>query len=197
MAVFYGAAAISGAFSGLLAAAIAKMDDLGNYEAWRWIFIIEGLLTVVVGLSCFFILPDSPSLSGRWLSEHEIRFLIRMHEKHRGARRQLVNDPEQKKQRFQWTVLLSVLTDWQIYLQSLIFLSSAVPNYALKFTMPQIILNSKQLRTIVNFQQTTSATRSLFKYLPRNALSSCSFQARLKADGTHFSNRSPSRGFNS
>lgn len=140
MAIFYGAAAISGAFSGLLAAAIAKMDGLGNYEAWRWIFIIEGLMTVVLGLCCFFILPDSPSLSGRWLKEHEIRFLNQMHQKYRGVRKQAAAEPG-KGQKPQWPVLLSVLTDWQIYLQSLIFMSSAVPNYALKFTMPQIILN--------------------------------------------------------
>lgn len=94
MAFFYGAAAVSGAFSGLLAAAIAKMDGLGGYEAWRWIFIIEGLMTVVLGLCCFSILPDSPSLSGRWLSEDEIRFLNRMHEKHRGVRNQPAAEPE-------------------------------------------------------------------------------------------------------
>lgn len=34
-AIFYGGAAISGAFSGLLAYAIAKMDGVGGYEGWR------------------------------------------------------------------------------------------------------------------------------------------------------------------
>lgn len=140
MAIFYGAAAISGAFSGLLAAAIAKMDGVGNYEAWRWIFIIEGLMTVVLGLSCFFTLPDSPSLSGRWLTEHEILFLNRMHDKHRGARKHPARGPG-NQDKPQWHTIRSVLADWQIYLQSMVFISSAVPNYALKFTMPQIILN--------------------------------------------------------
>lgn len=126
------------------------MDGLGGYEAWRWIFIIEGLMTVALGLACFLILPDSPSLSGRWLAEHEIRFLNRMREKHRGARStqpattgqgKQQQQQQQQQQRFQWPVLRSVLADWQIYLQSLVFMSSAVPNYALKFTMPQIIVN--------------------------------------------------------
>lgn len=35
-------AALSGAFSGLLAAAIRQMDGVGGYAGWRWIFIIEG-----------------------------------------------------------------------------------------------------------------------------------------------------------
>lgn len=141
MAIFYTASGVSGAFSGLLAAAITNMDGLGNYEAWRWIFIIEGLMTVVLGFCCFLILPDSPSLSGRWLTEHEIRFLNRMHEKHRGTRKQSTGTNAGKQEKRQWHALLSVLTDWQLYLQALVFLSSSVPLYGLKFTLPQIILN--------------------------------------------------------
>ena len=62
---FYCASALSGAFSGLLAAAIAKMDGVGGYEGWRWIFLLEGIVTVALGVSCFFLLIDSPALSGR------------------------------------------------------------------------------------------------------------------------------------
>jgi MFS family permease len=36
MAMFYLSSALSGAFSGLLAAGIAQMDGLGGYEGWRW-----------------------------------------------------------------------------------------------------------------------------------------------------------------
>lgn len=39
MAMFYLSSAASGAFSGLLAAGIAQMDGLGNYEGWRWMFV--------------------------------------------------------------------------------------------------------------------------------------------------------------
>ncbi len=39
MAMFYCASALSGSFSGLLAAGIAQMDGLGGYEGWRWIFV--------------------------------------------------------------------------------------------------------------------------------------------------------------
>ncbi|KAL1612012.1 hypothetical protein SLS60_000235 [Paraconiothyrium brasiliense] len=72
---FYCASALSGAFSGLLAAAIAKMDGVGGYEGWRWIFLLEGIATVFLGVSCFLLLVDSPALSGRWLDQDEIRFL--------------------------------------------------------------------------------------------------------------------------
>jgi MFS family permease len=42
VAVFSSAQTFSGAFGGLLAAAISKMDGIGGKPAWAWIFIIEG-----------------------------------------------------------------------------------------------------------------------------------------------------------
>ena len=46
-AVFFSAATCSGAFGGLLAALIQKLNGAGGYEGWRWILILEGILTVV------------------------------------------------------------------------------------------------------------------------------------------------------
>ncbi|KAM0449160.1 hypothetical protein ACHAO4_007822 [Trichoderma viride] len=50
IAYFYCTSALSGAFSGLLAAAIAQMDGIGGYEGWRWIFLLEGY-SVVMGFN--------------------------------------------------------------------------------------------------------------------------------------------------
>jgi len=44
IAVFFSAATVSGAFGGLLAAAISKMEGVGGLHAWSWIFILEGWL---------------------------------------------------------------------------------------------------------------------------------------------------------
>ena len=44
---------------GLLAAAIAKMDGIGNLAGWRWIFILEGIATVLLGgLAAVFLPAD-------------------------------------------------------------------------------------------------------------------------------------------
>lgn len=148
MSLLYCAAAMSGAFSGLLAAAIAEMSGLGGYRGWRWIFIIEGILTVVLGISAFWLLPDSPSHSTGWLDQTQIQYLNNLYQKYRaGAQVQQQDDaPEERgaspqKRANKWRVLVSVLTDWQLYLQSMIFMASAVPTYALKFTLPQIMVN--------------------------------------------------------
>uniref|UniRef100_A0A8H7K111 Major facilitator superfamily (MFS) profile domain-containing protein n=1 Tax=Bionectria ochroleuca TaxID=29856 RepID=A0A8H7K111_BIOOC len=44
---FFNSTTLAGAFGGLLAAAIGKMDGLRGYKGWRWIFIIKGGVTVV------------------------------------------------------------------------------------------------------------------------------------------------------
>jgi MFS family permease len=40
--LFYAASILAGAFSGLLAYAIANMSGIAGYSGWRWIFILEG-----------------------------------------------------------------------------------------------------------------------------------------------------------
>jgi hypothetical protein len=114
---------------------------------WAWIFIIEGLLTIVGGVAAFWVLPDSPNHSGKWLKEHEVKYLNLLYRKYRGIRiedQPKVTNPEEKalNRKLKLRTLVSVLTDWQIYLQSLIFMASSVPTYALKFTLPQIMVSS-------------------------------------------------------
>nr|OQO29538.1 hypothetical protein B0A51_02630 [Rachicladosporium sp. CCFEE 5018] len=137
IAIFFTASALAGAFSGLLAFAIAKMDGIGGYEGWRWIFILEGIVSVAAGIACFFLLIDLPSQSTSWLTPDEIRYL----EVRQIAAGRFKPKGHAKESRFDWKVFLSVLADWKIYLLILAFWSNVTPNYGLKFTMPQIIKN--------------------------------------------------------
>lgn len=54
-------AALSGAFGGLLAYLILKMDGVGGYAGWRWVFILEGLFSLLVAAIVWFGLPNDPS----------------------------------------------------------------------------------------------------------------------------------------
>jgi len=58
--LLYGAASIAGAFGGLLAAAIEKMDGISGLAGWRWIFLLEGLVTVVFGFFALWVMPNTP-----------------------------------------------------------------------------------------------------------------------------------------
>ncbi|KAJ0134872.1 hypothetical protein HZ326_22077 [Fusarium oxysporum f. sp. albedinis] len=140
MALFYMASALAGAFSGLLAAAIAKLDGAGGYEGWRWIFLLEGIASVIAGVMTFFVLPNSPKLA-KWLTTDEVRFLELMHAATRGKATVQSEESSGNKKNFKWGVLWSIIKDWQLYLQAMVMASNSVPNYALKVTMPQIIRN--------------------------------------------------------
>ena len=57
IAYIFIAGALSGAFGGLIAWAILYMDGVAGYAGWRWLYIIEGLTTVVWAAMCIFLTP--------------------------------------------------------------------------------------------------------------------------------------------
>lgn len=61
MALFFSAATAAGAFGGLLARGISEMDNVGGKAGWAWIFILEGLLTLVVGCFTYWAVKDYPA----------------------------------------------------------------------------------------------------------------------------------------
>jgi MFS family permease len=75
MAVFYAAASLSGAFSGLLAYGIQHMDGVAGLAGWKWIFILEGLVPVAGSFLVWFLLPDNPE-TARFLTKDEKEFII-------------------------------------------------------------------------------------------------------------------------
>lgn len=120
---FFCASALSGAFSGLLAAGISKMDGIGGYAGWRWIFIIEGLITVILGIGCFFLLIDSPRLSTRWLDQDEIRYM---------GIQQFIKDGGQLREEQEKTTLKDVwgvMKNWRLYLLAYIMMCQSACNY--------------------------------------------------------------------
>jgi MFS family permease len=75
MSLFFCASILAGAFSGLLAYAIANLAGVGGYGAWRWIFIIEGLITVVVGVLSKWWIADWPE-TAKFLNDDERKHLV-------------------------------------------------------------------------------------------------------------------------
>ncbi|KAK0567388.1 hypothetical protein OC844_000278 [Tilletia horrida] len=64
------AAAVSGAFGGLLAAAILNIPASTGRPSWAWLYFIEGGITVVAGVAAHFVLADDYE-SAWFLNEHE------------------------------------------------------------------------------------------------------------------------------
>ncbi|KAL2060264.1 hypothetical protein VTL71DRAFT_9659 [Oculimacula yallundae] len=53
-------AALAGGFGGLLAYGIGHMDGIAGQSGWRWIFILEGIPTVFMGIATLWLLPNNP-----------------------------------------------------------------------------------------------------------------------------------------
>ncbi|KAM0081197.1 hypothetical protein ACKRZS_006679 [Fusarium odoratissimum] len=131
-AIFYTASAFSGAISGLLAFGIACLDGARGTAGWRWIFLIEGAVTVAAGLVMPLLIIDTPERA-KWLSDDEKRY-VDLRLRLSGARS---NTEEGDK--FSWKLLFKTMVDWKVLLGIILAWANSVPNAAFKFTMPQII----------------------------------------------------------
>ncbi|EUC42069.1 hypothetical protein COCMIDRAFT_104518 [Bipolaris oryzae ATCC 44560] len=76
------ASALSGAFGGLLAYGLTNLHGARGLAGWRWLFLVEGLISIVVGFAMIFLLPDNFETAW-WLNEDEKALLRARHEKER------------------------------------------------------------------------------------------------------------------
>ncbi|KAI9747049.1 MAG: hypothetical protein M1835_002248 [Candelina submexicana] len=134
-AMFFSAASVAGAFSGLLAFAIAKMDGVGGYEGWRWIFILEGILTVIVACIAYFTIYDFPE-TAQFLTEDE-RIWVVHRLKFQGSKQS--GKMVAQSEHFKWKYVLDAFTDWQIYLALIMYWGIVCPLYGTSLFLPTII----------------------------------------------------------
>jgi hypothetical protein len=88
------------------------MDGVGGYAGWRWIFILEGLLTVVVALIAPFAIHDSPE-TATFLTEEERRFVIHSLRIQNSADSREI---DQTNDKFEMRYVIDAFADWQIWL---------------------------------------------------------------------------------
>lgn len=130
VALFFSSATVAGAFSGLLATAIHNMDGVGGKAGWRWIFILEGLATVVCAVASFWIIEDFPD-KAKFLSEPERVFVIR----------RLQEDMQFSAagEVFRFKYIKDALTDIKTYLAMGIYMGFDGPLFAFSLFTPTII----------------------------------------------------------
>jgi ACS family tartrate transporter-like MFS transporter len=72
---FYCFGGVTGIIGGTLSAWLLGLDGLGGLQGWQWLFLVEGLPTVALGIAMFWLLPDAPARS-RWLSGDEREWIV-------------------------------------------------------------------------------------------------------------------------
>lgn len=76
MTGFFLTAAALSAFANILAYGIIQIANHHPWKGWRWIFIIEGALTTLVGIVSWFIIVDFPdSKRNTFLTAEEKAFV--------------------------------------------------------------------------------------------------------------------------
>ncbi|KAI0649688.1 MFS general substrate transporter [Trametes meyenii] len=125
--VFFGGATLAGAFSGLLAFGISFMSGTAGMLGWSWIFIIEGLATVVVGAISFFILVDFPHTAS-FLTPEERAYVVH--------RKKYDNSSVGEEEHFEIRHIWETLLDWQVWMHILIYMSIIAPLYGISLFLP-------------------------------------------------------------
>ncbi|KAK5938679.1 hypothetical protein PMZ80_008870 [Knufia obscura] len=134
LAIFFSTASMAGAFSGLLAFALSQMDGIGGLAGWRWIFIMEGIVTVALGVAVPWILPDSPQLC-TFLTPAEKAFIDRRLARDSGTE----HGKLQTQEGYQFSSVKNALLDWKIWFCCLIYNGGSIPIYGFTYTVPTII----------------------------------------------------------
>lgn len=70
VAIILASATLAGAFGGAIAFGVGHMNRTHGLSAWRWLFILEGLPSVLSAFLVYFFLPDYPE-TAKWLSPGE------------------------------------------------------------------------------------------------------------------------------
>lgn len=130
-AIFFSAAALAGSFGGLLAAAIAQMDGIGGKNGWSWIFILEGLATILIAIASFWMVHDFPA-EATFLSDDDRARVIRA----------LAEDQQAsaRHEEFEWTYVWQALKDWKTYTGAIIYMGCDGALYAFSLFVPTIIV---------------------------------------------------------
>ncbi|OGM44914.1 MFS transporter [Aspergillus bombycis] len=146
----------AGSFGGLLAAAIAKMDGVGGKDGWAWIFILEGLATVVIGVLSFWLVYDFPD-KAKFLSDIDRK---------RVMRRLALDQQSSTAKEHEWksSYLWDSLKDHKTWLGAIIYMGADGALYAFSLFLPTIIKELGILK--VFYLSSYSSTRAQLLSVP-------------------------------
>lgn len=77
IAIYYTSATLSGCVSGLIAYGVQKnLDGIHGHRAWEWLYIVEGVPAVGLGIIILLFVPSFPDIiaqtGSRWFTNDEI-----------------------------------------------------------------------------------------------------------------------------
>jgi sugar phosphate permease len=127
MSRFMIAVPIAGAIGGALGGALLSLDGRMGLAGWQWLFLLEGLPAVALGIATLFLLPDQPQ-DAKWLPAHERRWLLRR-----------LADEHAARGRAGRASLRETLTSPAVWKVSLPYFLMSLAIYAVLFFQPTVL----------------------------------------------------------
>ena len=103
------------------------LDSYAGLHGWQWLFLLEGIPSVILGVAVFYYLTDYPR-DASWLSSEQKDWLVS----------EMENEEQQRKQRFNADRLSAVL-QWRVWLLIAIYSTLAVGTNASGAYFPKLI----------------------------------------------------------
>ncbi|KAK7049655.1 hypothetical protein VNI00_005686 [Paramarasmius palmivorus] len=111
--IFTSSGLVGTLFSGILQAAIYKhLNGHSGRSGWRWLFIIDGIITLPIAFYGFFVFPDVPVMTKAFYLDDEERLL---------ATKRLEGEIQVARLPLSWKLAKRVLSKWRWYGCSLLF----------------------------------------------------------------------------
>ncbi|KAK7455123.1 hypothetical protein VKT23_004704 [Stygiomarasmius scandens] len=123
LAFFYLSAIFVSGFTPILSYVISLLKGKAGLNGWSWIFLVEGIITVILGVITYLYIPDFPDRN-TFLTPEQTRLVLDRVQKDRGDS---VADTITTRKVF------SHLGDWLIWAYSLMFMGGTMVSYAIAF----------------------------------------------------------------
>jgi ACS family tartrate transporter-like MFS transporter len=136
VALFATAGTLAGFVNSPISGKLLQLDGALGLAGWQWLFLIEGIPAVAVGIVVFFVLPDRPE-DTRWLSAAQKEWLRAELERER-----IQADRQQQRG------LRQVFTSGRIWMLCLLYLLLNIAGYGFEMWLPQIIRGFSNLSDV-------------------------------------------------
>ncbi|KAM3456209.1 hypothetical protein MY3296_001806 [Beauveria thailandica] len=129
IAVLYISIALSGALGGLVAYGIQSMGEQRGLAAWRWLFIIEGAVSLAVGALCWVSLPGTPETA--WFLDGAERSTM--------ALLKARDHPYEVTDKFSWKQVGLAVSDPLVWLASIALFCSSIAMFGFSTFLPTLL----------------------------------------------------------
>ncbi|KAG2181847.1 hypothetical protein INT44_008663 [Umbelopsis vinacea] len=139
IALFYSTSVLSHSFAGILAYYILRLRGSGGMAGWQWLFVIEGIPTMVIAVFAFsndsWYLPEAPETCSWLTAEERILAVTRLHSENNVVLHESPHDIDASNR----AEIIAAMTDWKVWVWMLMFFCGSVPNTSVSNFLPIII----------------------------------------------------------